>query len=133
MTTINIKTAKEAYQQAATKTMHQVLELLEWNEQEFANERYNNGRAYLYWYLVQDKERALLEISKLYWQWWKNLCNRHDYAFVTDTHIAYLPLAQRRQLYNDVHCPRTLAVECKIDAIVLSSVKIKKVATNEKV
>ncbi len=128
MTTTKIKTSKEAYQEATNKVMLQVMELLDCTEQQYAQHRYENGRAYLYWYLpVQARERAKLENSKLYWQWWKNLCNNHDYVFVSDEGIAYLTLAQRRAIYKEVHCPRILAVECKIDAIVLTSLKIQKV------
>ncbi len=129
MTTTEIKTTKQAYQEATKRVMLRVMKLLEITEQEYAHMRYENGRAYLYWYLpVQDRERAILETSKLYWQWWKNLCNRHDYAFVTDTEIHKLTLGQRKKLYDLVHCPRTLAVECKIDSVVLTTLKIQKAA-----
>lgn len=57
----------------AKKMKAVVIQLLKWDELEYAMFQYESGLAYLRFYIPWDKEgQRMLEESELFWNWWKN-------------------------------------------------------------
>lgn len=101
-----------------------ICQLLLWDELKYAEYQYQAGLSYLYWYLPCDEAaRKQLERSKLYWNWFKMVWTEHDYAYCTSAGIEKISKRERLRIYNDLHCPRSLAVECKPNNAVLSDIK----------
>ena len=99
--------------------------MLNWTEMQFAEYQYQNGIAYLMWYLPCDEwARQQLERSKLYWNWFKNQWVLHDESLLSfKLSLSECDHNTLMRLYDDLHCPRALAVEVKPNRVVLDSIK----------
>ena len=113
-----------AHKDAADRLKQQICKLLQWDEMQYAEFQYQNGIAYLMWYLPCDEyAREQLLRSRLYWNWFKNQWNNDDYVFNTTSGIGLVSINQRLIIYEDLHNPQALAIEVKPNSIVLSSIK----------
>ena len=117
-------TTATAYKDAADRLKQQICKLLQWDEMQYAEFQYQNGIAYLMWYLPCDEyAREQLLRSRLYWSWFKNQWNADDMLVLEVARDNDMPLQVAREIYTEIHCPRVLACEIKPNAIVLSSLK----------
>jgi hypothetical protein len=91
-----------------------IIDLLKWSQDEYSVFIWNCGLRYLGLYLVKD-EAAIrdLESRKVFWNWWINLWNARDEAFVEEfdgLEDGYTD-ARLRAIYYRIHKPETLATE----------------------
>lgn len=125
-----MNTATTLNEQRADVLKKHVCKMLNWTEMQFAEYQYQNGIAYLMWYLpCDDWARQQLERSKLYWSWFKNQWTLHDESLLS-FQISLTECSHRTlmQLYDDLHCPRALAVDVKPNRVVLDSIKKREAA-----
>lgn len=88
---------------------HEVCEIIEWNEEQLAEYKYQQGLNFLQCYLpCNAANRALLETSKMYWNWWKQIWRCHDEVFVAN-HVTSISLYHRQELYKELHNARLIA------------------------
>lgn len=120
---IKITTA-ETFNINYTATMQEVCKLLHWDEQQFADRRFENGIAYIQWYLpVDDRGRATLRASKIFWSWFKGISMKCDDEFIKQVATEYMTVGERRECYAAAHNPHSLAVDCKPNSVVLNELK----------
>jgi hypothetical protein len=120
-------TTAQAYNISAATTQEKVLALLEWTEQEFCDFRYKNGIAYLHWYApVNENHRFVMERSRMFWRWFRCVCNTIDFEFINNPDVLNLSVTLRRSLYTSFHCPRLVAKDIKPNQVVLAELNYKK-------
>jgi hypothetical protein len=118
-------TTVQAQQQKANLLKREICLLLNWMEMEYAEYQYRNGLAYLMCYLPCDAEsRYKLERSKMYWSWFKNHWMLYDESLLTyRTSLRQCPVENLLDVYDELHCPKALAVDVKINRVILESIK----------
>jgi hypothetical protein len=131
-TTTHISQRKEQ----SVSLMNQVLNLLNWTVQDYADFKYQRGIAYLRWYLPAN-DRAIRQLmrNRLFWNWWKNCWDTRDEVFITEctTHS----LVSRNalvQLYKMLHDSRELATEIKpAKSVLIDALNVKQELTLKEV
>lgn len=92
-----------------------VIELLKWDELEYATFQYECGLAYLRHYIPGDKwGQDMLHHSKLFWNWWKNQWSLRDEDFCgLDMHVQIEKVSTEnlRRTYWHLHDAAILASE----------------------
>lgn len=90
-----------------------ICEMMQISEEQYAWLQYNQGIAYLMWYLPADEDaRAWLEADKLYWNWWKNWWAIRDEVFLNNM-SGVDDLKLLRFNYSEFNCARYLIADIK--------------------
>lgn len=103
----------------ALSQQQQVQRLLFWSEEQYAWFQYETGLAYLKFYIRFEYGRKQLEERKTFWNWWKNHWNNRDAQFLGLQFLQELSVAERIDIYTDMHDARTLAAEIYPNGVVL--------------
>jgi hypothetical protein len=99
----------------------EIIRLLDWDEQLYADAQYSTGIEYLEIYLEEDRHFAdLLSRSKIFWQWWKNHWSNRDETFIEMLRGLSTNVRYRRELYVDFNNGKTLAELIHPNSIVLN-------------
>ena len=116
-------TTAQAQQQKADLLKKEICLLLNWTEMQYAEYQYKHGLAYLLWYLPCDEARRYaLERSKLYWNWFKNHWVLYDESLLSyKLSLRQCPADNLLAVYAELHCPKALAVDIKINKVILDS------------
>lgn len=105
------KTQKEAVLQ---RNKARIVDLLKWSLDEYHVFLWNSGVHYLNIYLGKDKDAINeLEARKVFWNWWINLWNSRDNAFIDQfdgLEDAYTT-SRLVSTYHTIHNPKMLASE----------------------
>lgn len=91
-----------------------VIDLLHWSLAAYSAHLYNCGLRFLEVYLSNDEDAvAKLAPRREFWNWWKNLFNARDEAFIEawDGLEDSISTEDLRELYHDIHKPEMLACE----------------------
>jgi len=95
----------------------------------YSNIMYKHGRAYLHWYLpCNDRQRRILEGSKVFWVWFRLQWEMHDRALLDDPEFLSYTIKERRRYFKHLHEPQAMAVDVKPNSIVLAELNKKEVA-----
>jgi hypothetical protein len=110
----------------------QVASILSWREGALAEFKYQQGIAFLMWYLpCNEQSRNTLERSKLYWNWWKYCWQIRDEAFVVNG-IENIDHHHRQSIYIELHNARLLMIEGLRPGEVVTKVLFNKPDFNKK-
>lgn len=114
-THISLRKLKSAY------LMNQVMKMLGWNDQQYADFKYERGVAYVRWYIpAQEQVAKELLCNRLFWNWWKNCWDNRDEVFVANCCLdRTISQSQAILLYKHLHDARALATEIRPAASVL--------------
>lgn len=105
------QTQKEA---ALQRNKARIVDLLKWSLDDYHVFLWNSGLRYLFIYLGKDNDAIKeLEARKAFWNWWINLWNARDEAFVEefDGLEDEIPAARMVTTYHTIHKPEMLATE----------------------
>ncbi len=88
-----------------------VMELTGFSLEEIQQMKYEQGVAYLHWYLPNSPVlRRKAENCKTYWGWWKNIWHTHDEVFVYNSiQINVLMQSHIQLMYKELHSGRNIA------------------------
>lgn len=105
---------------AIARNKARICDLLKWQMDEYHTNMWNTGLIYLHKYLQCDSAVKQVHARKEFWNWWINLWNARDEAFVDewDGLEDATTTADLRTLYCDINNPAVLACEIKPPAIV---------------
>lgn len=119
------QTQAQVQKQKADSLKMEICLLLNWTDQQYCEYQYENGIAYLMWYLpCDDYARHQLERSRLYWNWFKYQWMLHDESLLSyKVSVRECSVKTLLPLYQNLHCPRALAVEIKPNSVVLADIK----------
>ena len=94
------------------KTQQSVMQVLKWNEQDYADNVYNCGLAYLQYYIGDESMLIISQIqkSKTFWNWWKKHWEKRDENFLSVVNNC-VGSYEWPEVYLELHDPRTLAEE----------------------
>lgn len=90
----------------------EVCKLLNWTEMEYAEFQYSCGKQYLQYYVASDPAGIdELISSKIYWNWWKLMWSRRDFAYLHENlnQLSLLYVENRVKLYKHLHDPFILS------------------------
>lgn len=109
-------------QQMAQSQKKQICELLNIEEEQYAQMQYEAGLEYLEAYLGNDQWAIdELERSKLYWSWWKNHWVARDAQYLENNpHL--LSLDERRKHYNHANNPAVLICTISPGRVILEPI-----------
>ena len=98
---------KNSYTQHIKKQMQatkqRVINLLRWDENQYAEYQYKIGKQYLQSYIPRDPEGIdMLVGSRIFWNWWKNQWLLRDMAFM-DSEIEKVNHATIVSIYLSLH------------------------------
>lgn len=102
-----------------------VIDLLQWDELEYATFQYECGLAYLRHYIPGDNwGQDMLQRSKLFWNWWKNQWTLRDESFCAmdsevPTSRVGISTENLRRLYLHLHDAAILASDIYPNRVVL--------------
>ena len=87
------------------------IELTGYTSEEIQQMKYEQGVAYLHWYLPNSPVlRRKAEACKTYWGWWKKLWHTHDEQFVYNAaQIKLLMQSHKQLMYKELHSGRNIA------------------------
>lgn len=98
-----------------------IIQALQWSEQEYANFIYETGIAYLEHYIPEDEHGiALLSRSRVYWSWWKNHWAQRDAQFLWLFSEECSHSKVLEKMYYGFHDVYTLVNEIYPNATILS-------------
>jgi hypothetical protein len=96
-----------------------VMQLLDWDAQDYADHQYKCGCKYLQAYIPRDPQGIdMLIASKTFWGWWRSQWHARDLEFI-DAAVMISSHKNRLALYLSTHSPSELAQEIRPNAIVL--------------
>jgi hypothetical protein len=138
-TVVEALTLVQQRQYAAATLKERVCQLLQWNEQQYAEFQYEAGLEYMQLYTLDDKVACnVLERSKIFWNWWKNAWANRDEVFFGYQNLGLINASTIEKMYMQLHDALALAEELRPDALVLGDsykkmigVVIKKEVENE--
>lgn len=116
-----MKTHISTQKDVAVMTMQTIIDMLRWTEQEYADFKYQQGIAYLRWYMPADEHtiQSLLR-NRLFWNWWKSCWNNRDEVFVANCALdMQLSKGTIRTMYKHLHDAKGLAMEIRPGKTVL--------------
>lgn len=106
----------EQQQAAIKRNQARIIDLLQWDASTYSSNLYNTGQQYLEAYVGKDEVvKDVLSKSIVFWNWFKNLFNIRDEAFVQewDGWEDQVEVEDLRTFYADVHNASVLAAEIK--------------------
>lgn len=115
-------------QAAIIRNQARILDLLHWNLAMYCAFMHNCGLKYLELYIGKDEQLAAqLDKQQVFWNWWKNLFNARNEAFIEewDGMEDTISVDDLRTIYRDIHNPALLACEIKPPRIVYGHSLIK--------
>jgi len=120
-------TNPQTQRQKADSLKMEICLLLNWTEMQYCELQYQNGIAYLMWYLPCDEHaREKLLRSRLFWNWFKNQWTVHDESLLSyRMAVRECTVIALTELYVSLHCPRAMVMEVKPNDVVLSEIKTK--------
>lgn len=90
-----------------------ILQLLNWNADEYNQFIYERGLQYLQFYLSNDKEgQRMLEGQRLFWNWWKNNWHARNKAYLSEE-VQHVHIDIRIEMYMYLHDAKELSTEIK--------------------
>ena len=88
-------------------TRWQVMKLLNWNDQQYADFQFEQGYEYLKYWIGEDAFGfAELPLTSAYWAWWRNHWHKRDMSFVESA--KQMSLNERLTRYHFIHKPETI-------------------------
>jgi hypothetical protein len=107
----------ERTKQASKVLRSDVLGILNWSEQQYAEFKFQQGITYLHRYVPShEKMFGLLMQSRMFWNWWKNCWDLRDEVFMESFNSAIPQMISQRRLeyiYKGLHDARRLVLEIK--------------------
>lgn len=99
----------------------QVMKALGWDIETYASFQYETGLEYLKQYVPEDEEgRAMLERSRIFWNWWKNHWMQRDVEFLKQLQSGAGPL-RNQMIYGRKHSVRRLISKIYPSAVILEN------------
>lgn len=107
-------------QAAISRNQARVVDLLQWDMEQYGQFLYQQGLEYLNNYLQDQQSQFKLEGRVEFWNWWRNLWNARDEEFIQAWDGCEWGIApqQLRHTYQLIHSPAILACEIKPPAVV---------------
>lgn len=101
----------------------QVLDLIEWDEQQYAQFIYDCGLAYLQNVISNEYESITKSIisNEIFWNWWKINWEMRDQEFVEKMEIWSIGIEADREVYLNNNDPKILAKAIYLNGLVLQS------------
>lgn len=104
-------------------TKNRIMELLQWNEEQYANFQYKTGCQYLQSYIPNDPAGIdqLVE-SKIFWAWWKNHWLQRDEDFLNNAEVKDATASGHVliTMYEVMHDPYELTAMIRPHSLILS-------------
>jgi hypothetical protein len=103
-------TTIQAAREQQQETKARIIELLKWDEMQYATMQYNMGLHYLVMYLLEhDDSIRMMERSRLFWAWWKTQWALRDQEFIAmceavgSARLSTQPIYSLRSRLNDYY------------------------------
>lgn len=106
--------------------MNDVLTLLGWSEEQYAQFKYENGLKYLSMYMngLHDMIRAA-ESDKMFWNWWRNCWDLRDQVFIEHCADYGITRARLEYIYTGAHDAAKLLFDIRPPKCVLEEAYLK--------
>jgi len=89
-------------------TRCQVMKLLDWNDQQYANFQFESGYSYLKFWIGDDVWGfSELPLTASFWAWWRNHWHKRDMDFINEAKP--MSIAERRRSYSNIHNAETIS------------------------
>jgi hypothetical protein len=100
----------------------QIMQLLHWNEEQYALFIYETGLAYLQEYFGHDKEAIdILARRREFWNWFKNHWSYRNQVFLETFLLDTCEMSWKLELYHALHNAKQLACEIYPSSTVLGT------------
>ena len=97
-----------------------VMALLGWDEQKYAQYIHDCGVKYLEKYIPEYRVVINQIIrSEIFWNWWKAHWEKRELQFIESIDYEESPLLDAEEIYMEYHDPRTLAIALYLNGQVL--------------
>lgn len=92
---------------AQQRAKEQVMRMLDWNDQQYANFQFEMGYEYLkFWVGDDDFGMKELPLTASFWAWWRNHWHKRDEDFINRSSL--LTVAECRRFYRLFHDAETI-------------------------